>query len=120
VQPCESRNPRGSRAGLAEPWLTSRESDPYRRLSYTWHTFTPELKELHGIADDVFDRVVTEPRSKVSFEIEDLGEMVKLTVVHDGFEDGSAARMLVSEGWPRVLSGLKSVLETGEVLPASG
>jgi hypothetical protein len=46
--------------------------------------------------------------------------MVKLTVVHDGFEEGSAALTLVSEGWPQVLSGLKSLLETGEVLPESG
>jgi uncharacterized protein YndB with AHSA1/START domain len=92
-------------------------SDPYVRLSYTWHTFTPELKGLHGISDDVFDRIVAEPRSKVTFEIEDLGGTVKLTVVHDGFEDESAVFTLVSEGWPRVISGLKSLLETGEVLP---
>jgi DNA-binding transcriptional ArsR family regulator/uncharacterized protein YndB with AHSA1/START domain len=93
-------------------------SDPYVRLSYAWHTFTPELKGLHGIPDDVFERVAMEPRSKVTFEIEDLGEIVKLTVVHDGFEEGSAVYTLVSEGWPRVLSGLKSLLETGEVLPS--
>jgi uncharacterized protein YndB with AHSA1/START domain/DNA-binding transcriptional ArsR family regulator len=95
------------------------ESDPYVRLSYTWHTFVPELKGLHGIPDDVFDRAVKEPRSKVTFEIEDLGEMVKLTVVHDGFEEGSAVVTLISEGWPRVLSGLKSLLETGDVLPSN-
>jgi uncharacterized protein YndB with AHSA1/START domain/DNA-binding transcriptional ArsR family regulator len=111
-------NQRG--AVIDDPAQVVLESDPYVRLSYTWHTFTPELKGLHGIADDVFDRIVTEPRSKVTFEIEDLGEMVKLTVVHDGFEDGSAVFTLVSEGWPRVLSGLKSLLETGEVLPPSG
>jgi hypothetical protein len=52
----------------------------------------------------------------VTFEIEDLGEIVKLTVVHDGFEEESAVYTLVSEGWPRVLSGLKSLLETGDVL----
>jgi uncharacterized protein YndB with AHSA1/START domain/DNA-binding transcriptional ArsR family regulator len=96
------------------------ESEPYVRLSYTWHTFTPDVKELHDFSDDVFDRLVTEPRSKVSFEIEDLGEMVKLTVVHDGFEEGSALLPLVSDGWPQVLSGLKSLLETGEVLPERG
>jgi uncharacterized protein YndB with AHSA1/START domain/DNA-binding transcriptional ArsR family regulator len=105
---------------IDDPAQVVLESEPYVRLSYTWHTFTPEVKELHDIPDDVFDRVVTEPRSKVSFEIEDPGEMVKLTVVHDGFEEGSAALTLVSEGWPQVLSGLKSLLETGEVLPESG
>jgi uncharacterized protein YndB with AHSA1/START domain/DNA-binding transcriptional ArsR family regulator len=94
------------------------ESEPYVRLAYTWHTFVPEWKRLYDIPDDVFDRLVTEPRSTVTFEIEDLGEMVKLTVVHDGFEEGSAALEMIREGWPRVLAGLKSLLETGEVLPA--
>ena len=46
--------------------------------------------------------------------------MVKLTVVHEGFEVGSAVLPMVSNGWPRVLSGLKSLLETGEVLPSGG
>jgi DNA-binding transcriptional ArsR family regulator/uncharacterized protein YndB with AHSA1/START domain len=101
---------------IEDPAQVVLESDPFVRLSYTWHTFTPELKGLHGIADDVFDRVMAEPRSKVTFEIEDLGEIVKLTVVHDGFDEGSAVYALVSEGWPRVLSGLKSLLETGDVL----
>jgi hypothetical protein len=44
--------------------------------------------------------------------------MVKLTVVHDGFEPGSAVLPGISEGWPRVLSGLKTLLETGDALPA--
>ena len=105
---------------IEDPAQVVLESEPYVRLSYTWHTFTPELKGLHGIADDVFDRAVREPRSKVTFELDDLGGVVKLTVVHDGFADGSAVFALVSEGWPRVLSGLKSLLETGEVLPPSG
>jgi uncharacterized protein YndB with AHSA1/START domain len=109
-------NQRG--ALIEDPAQVVLESDPFVRLSYTWHTFTPELKGLHGIADDVFDRVVAEPRSTVTFETEDLGEIVKLTVVHDGFDEGSAVYTLVSEGWPRVLSGLKSLLETGEVLPS--
>jgi uncharacterized protein YndB with AHSA1/START domain len=109
-------NQRG--ALIEDPAQVVLESDPFVRLSYTWHTFTPELKGLHGIADDVFDRVMAEPRSTVTFEIEDLGEIVKLTVVHDGFEEGSTVYTLVSEGWPRVLSGLKSLLETGEVLPS--
>ena len=102
---------------IDDPAQVVLESEPYVRLSYTWPTFTPEVKELHDIPDDVFDRLLKEPRSKVTFEIEDLGEIVKLTVVHDGFEEGSAALTLVSEGWPKVLSGLKSLLETGEVLP---
>jgi hypothetical protein len=39
--------------------------------------------------------------------------------VHDGFEPGSTVASLVSQGWPRVLSNLKTLLETGEPLPAN-
>ncbi|MBR7678976.1 SRPBCC domain-containing protein, partial [Streptomyces daliensis] len=55
---------------------------------------------------------------KVSFEIEPLGESVRLTVVHDDFEPGSEMLEGVSEGWPEILSSLKTLLETGEPLPA--
>ena len=44
--------------------------------------------------------------------------MVKLTVIHDGFEDGSAVLPGISEGWPRIMAGLKTLLETGDMLPA--
>jgi hypothetical protein len=43
--------------------------------------------------------------------------MVKPTVVHGGFEPGSAARESISEGWPAILSSLKTLLETGKALP---
>jgi uncharacterized protein YndB with AHSA1/START domain/DNA-binding transcriptional ArsR family regulator len=95
------------------------ESEPYRRLSYTWHTFTPELAEAIRLSDDVGESIAAEPRSKVTFEIEPLGDLVKLTVVHDGFEPGSVVASMVSEGWPPILSSLKTLLETGETLPAA-
>jgi hypothetical protein len=41
---------------------------------------------------------------------------VELTVLHDHFEPGSAAAEMVQHGWPAILSGLKSLLETGEPL----
>jgi activator of Hsp90 ATPase-like protein len=53
----------------------------------------------------------------VTFDIEPQGQKVKLTVVHDGFEPGSTVAEMVSGGWPQVLSGLKTLLETGDVLP---
>ena len=53
----------------------------------------------------------------MTFELEPLGELVKLTVVHDGFEPGSIVASMVGQGWPRILSSLKSLLETGETLP---
>ena len=43
---------------------------------------------------------------------------VELTVIHDGFEPGSTIVQMVSGGWPDVISSLKTMLETGEPLPA--
>ncbi|HEX4719826.1 MAG TPA: metalloregulator ArsR/SmtB family transcription factor [Thermoleophilaceae bacterium] len=93
------------------------ESDPPRRLSYTWHTMTDELAASLDITDDARERIAAEKRSRVTFDIEPLGEVVKLTVVHDGFESGSLMASMVSQGWPSVLSNLKTLLETGETLP---
>ena len=93
------------------------EADPPRRLLYSWHTLTPELAETLSLTDEATDRLAAEARSRVTFEIEPLDEIVKLTVVHDGFDTGSLMAQLVSRGWPRILSNLKTLLETGETLP---
>jgi hypothetical protein len=45
--------------------------------------------------------------------------MVKLTVVHDDFEPGSTVATMVTNGWPPLLSSLKTLLETGEPLPST-
>jgi uncharacterized protein YndB with AHSA1/START domain/DNA-binding transcriptional ArsR family regulator len=103
---------------IADPEQVVLESDPPRRLAYTWHSLTPELAEALELTDEARERIAAEPRSKVTFELEPLGELVKLTVVHDGFEAGSLMASLVSEGWPRVLSDVKTLLETGETMPA--
>lgn len=55
----------------------------------------------------------------VSFDIEPVGPMVKLTVVHDGFEPGSTVLAGVSQGWPILLASLKTLLETGEPAPGT-
>jgi uncharacterized protein YndB with AHSA1/START domain/DNA-binding transcriptional ArsR family regulator len=94
------------------------ESEPPRRLSYSWHTLTPELLDVLELTDEARERLTAERRSQVTFEIEPLGELVKLTVVHDGFEPGSLMASLVSQGWPGILSNLKTLLESGETLPA--
>jgi DNA-binding transcriptional ArsR family regulator/uncharacterized protein YndB with AHSA1/START domain len=103
---------------IADPAQIVIEADPYRRLSYTWHTFTPEWAAAYGISDADRAKFAAEPRSKVTFAIEPLGEVVKLTVVHDGFDPGSAVLKGVSQGWPRILSDLKTLLETGELAAA--
>ena len=80
------------------------EYDPPRRLAYSFH---PQ-----------HDGMDTEPPSRVTFEIEQQKDQVRLTIVHDGFEPGSKAFESISRGWPFVLSSLKSYLEAGRVLRA--
>ena len=101
---------------IADPAQVVLESDPHRRLAYTWHTFTPELNQRLQFKDELFAKLASERRSRVAFDLEPVGEMVKLTVVHDDFELGSTAATMVRNGWPVLLSSLKSLLETGEPL----
>ena len=102
---------------IADPEQVVVEAEPYRRLSYTWHTFTPEWAASLDLTEDARDRLAAEPRSKVTFEIEALGGQVKLTVIHDELEPGGLTGSLISQGWPRVLANLKTLLETGDTLP---
>jgi uncharacterized protein YndB with AHSA1/START domain len=84
-----------------EVWITGKvvESVPPKRLVLTW-----------ADPDDLRDQ------SRVTFEIEQLKEAVCLTVTHDKFKDGSKMAGKVAGGWPRVLSSMKSFLETGKGL----
>jgi DNA-binding transcriptional ArsR family regulator len=95
------------------------ESEPCRRLAFTWHNYKPEHAEIFGWTPEHFAELVKEPISKVGFDIEPVGAGVKLTVVHDGFVPDSEMLKSVSQGWPAVLSSLKTLLETGESLPAA-
>jgi uncharacterized protein YndB with AHSA1/START domain/DNA-binding transcriptional ArsR family regulator len=104
---------------LADPEQVVLEYDPYRRLSFGWHVMTEELGEAIGIDPDVTQRIAAEPRSKVTFDLDQVGDVVKLTVVHDGFPADSTMVGMISEGWPQVLAGLKTLLETGEALPSA-
>ncbi len=54
----------------------------------------------------------------MSFDIEPVGDGVKLTVIHDDFETASAMLESISNGWPLILASLKTLLETGESLSA--
>lgn len=60
--------------------------------------------------------VLTWDSSKVSFDIEPYGDIVRLTVTHDDLAD-DAEREAAAAGWSAVLSNLKSLLETGRPLP---
>ncbi len=105
---------------VSDPEQVLLESDPPRRLAYTWHTFTPEWATAHGFDEAMVAAWRAESRSKVAFDIEEAGKgVVKLTVVHDGFAPGSAVLEGVRGGWPAVIASLKTLLETGSALPAA-
>ena len=108
----------GNGTTIADPAQVVLESDPYRRLSYTWHTFTPEWAAAYDIPGDYLAKIAGESRSKVTFDLEDRGPLVKLTVLHDGFDADSAVLPGISEGWPRIMADLKTLLETGDLQPA--
>ena len=76
------------------------ESRPHSRLVLSWAS--PEN------AGDKSEH------SRVTFELEAIGEVVRLNVVHDQLWAGSEMAGGISKGWPLVLSGLKSFLETGK------
>ena len=76
------------------------EHDAPRRLSYTFHS----LHEPHN---------GTEKPSRVVMHLEQQKNQVKLTVTHDDFAPDSKVFGSISNGWPLVLSNLKSYLETG-------
>lgn len=100
---------------ISSPEQVILEADPYRRLAFTFHTFTSQLTAV-GLSTDVIERAATEPRSTVTFDIEEVGDgRVKLTVIQTGFPQGSIVRELVSGGWPSKISDLKSNLELESV-----
>ena len=105
---------------IADPDQVVLEYDPYRRLAYTWHTFTPQWAAGAGIDDETLARLAGEPRSKVTFDVEPDGDQVRLTVVHSDFLPGSTVLEMVSTGWPRLLSDLKSLLEADEARSRHG
>ena len=76
------------------------ENDPPRRLSYSF-------RPMH---DEKFSG---EQPSRVVFELEAQKDQVKLTVTHDDFAPNTKVFASISQGWPLVLSNLKSFLETG-------
>jgi DNA-binding transcriptional ArsR family regulator/uncharacterized protein YndB with AHSA1/START domain len=109
-------------SGLAvsDPEQLVLESDPFRRLAYTWHTYTPAWAAAHGFDEAQRVEWAAEPRSKVAFDIEEAADgVVKLTVIHDGFRAGSPQRQGVSQGWPAVMASMKTLLETGSALPSA-
>jgi uncharacterized protein YndB with AHSA1/START domain len=94
-----------TRGDKPEIYITGKvlECIPPKRLVLSW-----------ADPDDLADK------SRVTFEIEATKDLVCLTVTHDKFKAGSTMANKVSWGWPRVLSSMKSFLETGKGLNVFG
>lgn len=97
--PWEHRRVDGS--GIADVVGTVLESRPPHRLAMTF---------------DSPDAAAPSGPSRVTFDIEPFHEIVRLTVTHENLADDEALEA-VSAGWPAVFANLKSLLETGHVLP---
>ena len=78
------------------------EVDPPRRLVQTFHVAWPD--------EDAF----RDPSSTQTWEITPMGDASRVRIVHEGM--GSATREYVEDGWEVILSGLKTLLETGTPL----
>ncbi|MCC5903661.1 MAG: SRPBCC family protein [Halomonas sp.] len=90
------------------------EADPPKRLSYT---FDPAVDdEMPGYEGERVDLLDPEKPSRVTFEVAEYMGKVRLTLIHDQFEQGSKVLQGISVGWPAILSSLKSLLEHGEPL----
>ena len=79
--------------------------DPPRRLVQTMHTLWSEEAEREGT-------------SRVTWEIEPIGDSCRLTVTHDQLSANAPPELY--GGWPMILSGLKTWLETGQSLTTPG
>ena len=77
-------------------------SDPPRQLAYTWDICSPDANP--------------ERPSRVTFDLEPRGKVVKLTVTHDNLDEGGKIFRDISGGWPMVIASLKSLMETGHEL----
>ncbi|MDQ1448295.1 MAG: hypothetical protein QOC79_1266 [Actinomycetota bacterium] len=64
------------------------------------------------------DEVKREGASRITWEIEPVGDSCRLTVTHDELREGANDQLY--GGWPMILSGLKTWLETGELLTTPG
>ena len=81
------------------------EVDPPRRL----------VQSFRALWDD---DVKSEGTSRVTWEIEPIGDSCRLVVIHDQLREDASTQLY--GGWPMVLSGLKTLLETGEMLTTPG
>ena len=79
------------------------EIDPPKKLVLTWQ-------------NHLFPEANAEGFSRLTYELEKMGDSVKLTLTHEMDRPDSTLIQGVSSGWPHILASLKSLLETGKPL----
>ena len=78
----------------------------------------PPLRLVQSFRALWSDEVRSEGASRITYEIEPVGDSCRLTVTHDQLREGAHGELY--GGWPMILSGLKTLLETGEKLTTPG
>jgi DNA-binding transcriptional ArsR family regulator/uncharacterized protein YndB with AHSA1/START domain len=78
----------------------------------------PPLRLVHSFRAVWSDEVRGEGDSRVTWEIEPVGDSCRLTLTHDQLRENANSELY--GGWPMILSGLKTLLETGETLTTPG
>jgi len=78
----------------------------------------PPLRLVQSMTALWSDEAKAEGTSRVTWEIEPIGDSCRLTVTHDQLREGANEELY--GGWPMILSGLKTWIETGEVLTTPG
>jgi len=90
----------------------NKEGNPYIPVSGKVFEVIPQKKLVHS-----FQQYSNNDKpSRVTYEIEEVDETIKLTVTHDQFDEVNETYNSVQQGWPYILSGLKTYLETNKTL----
>ena len=102
--------PKGGVEKFGDPAGQVLACEPCRKLVYTWNVKdTPEVaKRRDGL-------------SRVTYELTPMGQQVRLRLIHENllpedFEKDPNTYRGINNGWPAVISSLKSLLETGEAI----
>ena len=82
------------------------EVEPERKLVLTWR-------------NELFPDMTAEGYSRMTYELEPTGDLVKLTITHEMEKAGSKFIKGVAGGWPIIVASLKTLMETGESLEAT-
>ncbi len=90
--------------------------DGQTSLECTIQEIEPARKLVHSFSAVYGPHVASEPPSRVTWEIEQMGELCRLRLIHDDFAAENHTFHETAEGWPQILSGLKTLVETGEPL----